>query len=63
MTILIAKVWSETPARVVRAYEQWFAGYGEDPEEFLQRTFKEVAGYDEMVLLRGRGPSARASSG
>jgi GTP cyclohydrolase I len=43
---------SETPARVVRAYEQWFAGYGEDPDEFLQRTFKEVAGYDEMVLLR-----------
>jgi GTP cyclohydrolase I len=43
---------SETPARVVRAYEQWFAGYGEDPKEFLQRTFKEVAGYDEMVLLR-----------
>jgi GTP cyclohydrolase I len=43
---------TETPARVVRAYEQWFAGYGEDPEEFLQRTFEEVAGYDEMVLLR-----------
>jgi GTP cyclohydrolase I len=43
---------SETSARVVRAYEQWFAGYAEDPEEFLQRTFKEVAGYDEMVLLR-----------
>src|SRR5205809_340649 len=46
------EVLSETSARVVRAYEQWFAGYGEDPEEFLQRTFKEVAGYDEMVLLR-----------
>jgi GTP cyclohydrolase IA len=43
---------TETPARVVRAYEQWFAGYGEDPEELLQRTFEEVAGYDEMVLLR-----------
>jgi GTP cyclohydrolase IA len=42
----------ETLARVARAYEQWFAGYGEDPEEFLQRTFEEVAGYDEMVLLR-----------
>ena len=42
----------ETPARVTRAYERWFAGYGEDPEEFLQRTFEEVAGYDEMVLLR-----------
>jgi GTP cyclohydrolase I len=43
---------SETSARVVRAYEEWFAGYGEDPEELLQRTFQEVAGYDEMVLLR-----------
>jgi len=43
---------AETPARVVRAYEQWFAGYGDDPEQILQRTFKEVAGYDEMVLLR-----------
>jgi GTP cyclohydrolase I len=42
----------DTPARVARAYEQWFAGYGEDPEQLLQRTFKEVAGYDEMVLLR-----------
>jgi GTP cyclohydrolase I len=42
----------ETPARVVRAYEQWFSGYGEDAEKFLQRTFEEVAGYDEMVLLR-----------
>jgi GTP cyclohydrolase I len=43
----------ETPARVARAYEQWFAGYDDDPEEILQRTFEEVAGYDEMVLLRG----------
>ena len=43
----------ETPARVARAYEQWFAGYAEEPEELLQRTFEEVAGYDEMVLLRG----------
>jgi GTP cyclohydrolase I len=42
----------DTPARVARAYKQWFAGYGEDPEQLLQRTFKEVAGYDEMVLLR-----------
>jgi GTP cyclohydrolase I len=42
----------ETPARVVRAYKEWFAGYGEDPDEWLQRTFEEVAGYDEMVLLR-----------
>jgi GTP cyclohydrolase I len=42
----------DTPARVVRAYEQWFAGYGEDPGEHLARTFDEVAGYDEMVVLR-----------
>src|SRR5262249_38925752 len=42
----------ETPARVVRAYEEWFAGYGEDPDELLLRTFEEVGGYDEMVLLR-----------
>jgi GTP cyclohydrolase I len=43
---------ADTPARVVRAYEQWFSGYNEDAEEVLQRTFEEVAGYDEMVLLR-----------
>jgi GTP cyclohydrolase I len=42
----------ETPARVARAYEEWFAGYAEDPEDLLQRTFEEVAGYDEIVLLR-----------
>jgi GTP cyclohydrolase I len=41
-----------TPARVVRAYEDWFAGYFDDPREYLQRTFEEVAGYDEIVLLR-----------
>ena len=41
-----------TPARVVRAYEEWFAGYFKDPREYLLRTFEEVAGYDEMVLLR-----------
>jgi len=43
---------AETPARVVRAYEEWFAGYAEDPKDYLQRTFEEVAGYDEMVVLR-----------
>jgi GTP cyclohydrolase I len=42
----------ETPSRVARAYKEWFAGYDQNPEEFLQRTFQEVAGYDEMVLLR-----------
>lgn len=41
-----------TPGRVVRAYEEWFAGYFEDPREYLRRTFEEVAGYDEIVLLR-----------
>ncbi len=42
----------DTPARVVRAYEEWFRGYGKDPVADLQRTFEEVAGYDEMVVLR-----------
>ena len=42
----------ETPARVVRAYEDWFAGYSEDPEAFLARTFEEVDGYDEIIVLR-----------
>jgi GTP cyclohydrolase I len=41
-----------TPERVVRAYEEFFAGYGQDPVEILQRTFEETGGYDEMVLLR-----------
>jgi len=41
-----------TPARVVRAYEDWFSGYDEDPTEMLKRTFEEISGYDEMVLLR-----------
>jgi GTP cyclohydrolase I len=35
-----------TPERVVRAYEEWFAGYGEDPVASLERTFEETAGYD-----------------
>jgi GTP cyclohydrolase I len=41
-----------TPERVVRAYEEWFAGYDIDPTDFLQRTFEETEGYDEMVVLR-----------
>lgn len=41
-----------TPGRVVRAYEEWFAGYGQDPAAMLERTFGEVAGYGELVLLR-----------
>jgi GTP cyclohydrolase I len=41
-----------TPARVARGYEEWFAGYNEDPREYLNRTFEEIAGYDEVVVLR-----------
>ncbi len=41
-----------TPGRVVRAYEEWFAGYADDPKDYLNRTFEEVAGYDEVVVLR-----------
>ena len=43
----------DTPKRVVSAYEEWFSGYREDPQEYLARTFEEVAGYDEMIVLRG----------
>ena len=43
----------DTPRRVVDAYTEWFAGYKEDPQEYLARTFEEVAGYDEMIVLRG----------
>lgn len=41
-----------TPARVVRAYEEWFGGYRLDPEDILRRTFEETGGYDDVVLLR-----------
>lgn len=41
-----------TPDRMVRAYEEWFSGYNEDPVELLRRTFEETDGYDEMVVLR-----------
>jgi GTP cyclohydrolase IA len=41
-----------TPARVVRAYEEWFAGYKDDPRDYLKRTFEETGGYDEVVVLR-----------
>jgi GTP cyclohydrolase I len=41
-----------TPDRVVRSYEEFFAGYDEDPAEILKRTFEEVEGYDEVVMLR-----------
>lgn len=41
-----------TPDRVVRSYEEFFAGYHQDPRELLDKTFEEVGGYDEIVLLR-----------
>ena len=42
----------ETPGRVVAAYRDWFSGYSVDPRDYLRRTFEEMAGYDEMVVLR-----------
>jgi GTP cyclohydrolase I len=42
----------DTPGRVARAYEEWFKGYDIDPLDYLKRTFEEVGGYDEMVVLR-----------
>ena len=42
----------DTPARVVRAYDEWFAGYQTDASALLERTFEEVEGYDEIVVLR-----------
>ncbi len=43
----------ETPARAARAFEEFFAGYGQDPALILQKTFEEIDGYDEMIVLRG----------
>jgi GTP cyclohydrolase IA len=43
----------DTPARMVKAFEDMFSGYGEDPEAELGRTFEEVAGYDDMVMIKG----------
>jgi len=43
----------ETPARVARAFKEYFRGYGEDPEAILQKTFEEIEGYDSMIVLRG----------
>jgi GTP cyclohydrolase IA len=41
-----------TPARVASAYKEWFSGYDKNPRDYLQRTFEEIGGYDEIVLLR-----------
>ncbi len=43
---------TDTPARVARAFEDWFSGYSQDPEEYLTRTFEEIEGYDDMVVLK-----------
>jgi GTP cyclohydrolase I len=43
---------AETPGRVVRSYRELFAGYGANPRDYLERTFEEVGGYDELVVLR-----------
>ena len=43
---------ADTPARVAKAYQDWFSGYDQDPEAYLARTFEEVAGYDDMVVLK-----------
>ena len=42
----------DTPKRVAKAYEDWFSGYKQDPVGYLKRTFEEVEGYDEMIVLR-----------
>jgi GTP cyclohydrolase I len=42
----------DTPDRVVRSYEEYYSGYGQDPVAILQRTFEETDGYDEMVVLK-----------
>jgi GTP cyclohydrolase I len=42
----------DTPKRVVNAYKDWFSGYANDPADYLRRTFEEVGGYDEMIVLR-----------
>ena len=42
----------DTPKRVVKSYDEFYKGYHQDPREYLSRTFEEVHGYDEMVVLR-----------
>jgi GTP cyclohydrolase I len=43
----------DTPDRMTRAFEEFFSGYAQDPVEILQKTFEEIEGYDEMIVLRG----------
>ena len=42
----------DTPKRVAKAYEDWFSGYSLDPDDYMARTFEEVGGYDELIVLR-----------
>ena len=42
----------DTPKRVAKAYQDWFSGYQQNPVQYLKRTFEEVEGYDEMIVLR-----------
>ena len=42
----------DTPKRVAKAFEDWFSGYDQDPEAYLARTFEEIEGYDDMVILK-----------
>lgn len=42
----------ETPSRVAKAFEEWFSGYDQDPEAYVRRTFEEVEGYDNMIVLK-----------
>jgi len=42
----------DTPRRVAEAYGDWFSGYRDDPRAYMERTFEEVAGYDELIVLR-----------
>jgi len=42
----------ETPERVVKAFEEWFSGYRQDPDAYMRRTFEEVEGYDNMIVLK-----------
>ena len=51
-TILPAKAWPTPFGPRGRAFEDWFSGYGQDPEDYLKRTFEEIEGYDDMVILR-----------
>ena len=42
----------ETPKRVIKAFDEYFAGYAENPEEYLEKTFGDVEGYDDMVIQK-----------